>query len=332
MKLFILFIILNLSSLTFVQAEGILQAPKFLQNHKILQAETSVWEIHSFYTQGSGFFISPKLFVTNFHILLGLLLNNEEDLNEIRLAQKGNPNILNIKQVVSVSILYDLAIIEIKETSQHYLNLSETELKTDEDLFVIGYSSGVFLIEKNTGKISYENDSLFMFPVSHSNLFGTSGGPILNEQGQLVGVLFGGGRNILNATKINHLKNLITGNIGQNCEAISSKNCLEKEIENLIYLVEQNYIPAQFQLAKIYYNLNRNVEAMQWLKKVAQQGHVQAQYDLGAMYFSEHQNYERAQHWFQQAAEQGYPKAQFFSYFSSYKRAKEGIKNMLGWN
>ena len=67
LKLFTLFIILNLSSLTFVQAEGIAQAPK------VVPAEASVWKIHNKLAEGTGFFIAPKLFVTNFHVLSALL-------------------------------------------------------------------------------------------------------------------------------------------------------------------------------------------------------------------------------------------------------------------
>ena len=64
MKFFTLFIIFNLSSLTFVQAQ------------EDFQTEDSIWEIHNDSSdKGAGFFISPNLFVTTLHILSGLLKN-----------------------------------------------------------------------------------------------------------------------------------------------------------------------------------------------------------------------------------------------------------------
>ena len=45
MKLFTLFIIFNLSSLTFVQA----------QTAEVLEAEASIWKIHNNYTRATGF-------------------------------------------------------------------------------------------------------------------------------------------------------------------------------------------------------------------------------------------------------------------------------------
>ena len=119
-------------------------------------------EIHNNYARGTGFFISPKLFITNFHIL-STLLKYEENLNGIHLTQEGNPNTLSIKQVVAVSALYDLVLIETKETSQHYLTLSKTEVEADEDLFPAGYPAGIFTKMKKTGKISYKMILFFLF-------------------------------------------------------------------------------------------------------------------------------------------------------------------------
>ena len=195
MKLFILFIILNLSSLTFVQAEGIVQAPEVLQadnlkTHpkEVLDAEASIWRIYKNRAGGTGFFIAPKLFVTNFHVL-SRLLKATENLDNIHLKPEGSYNILNIEKVVAVSILYDLAIIEIKETSQYYLKLSQSKVKADENLFITGYPSRNFTRMKKIGNIYYETNSRFSFPVNHSIIRGASGSPVLNDQGQVVGVL-----------------------------------------------------------------------------------------------------------------------------------------------
>ena len=210
-----------------------------------------------------------------------------------------------MKQVLSISAVHDLALIETKETSQHYLKLSETKLKPDEDLSLIGYPDGIFTTIKITGRNNPKNDSFFSFPVNHSKLGGASGSPVLNNQEQVVGVFsrndeYNTETSAL-AVKINHLKNLIAGNIGQNCKGISFKNCLEKEMENLKILAEQGYAEAQFELIFRYENgkgLPQNdTLALHWLQQAAKQGYAQAQFHLVAKYLygdGVPQNYEKA--------------------------------------
>ena len=91
-------------------------------------------------------------------------------------------------------------------------------------------------------------------------------------------------------------------------------------------------------MAYIYYYgreipLDRE-KSIYWYQKAAEQRDPKAQYLLAFMYFDGQevpQNYKLARYWFQKAAEQEYPSAQFFSYLSSYKNAEEEIKNIIGW-
>ena len=174
-----------------------------------------------------------------------------------------------------------------------------------------------------------KDDSVFSFPVNHSDLYGTSGSPVLNDQGQVAGVLSKGVVNSILTIKTNRLKNFTAGDTGQNCEFMSIKNCLEKDIENLKNLAKQNYAPAQQELAYIYdrgIEVNQNYkEAFYWYKKVAEQGLVLAQRNLGALYYFNRegvpQNYEEAFLWWQKAARQGDPIAQNslgLMYFNGY--------------
>ena len=86
---------------------------------------------------------------------------------------------------------------------------------------------------KKAGRIKYENNKNFSFPVNHKYLPGASGSPILNDQGQVVGVVSVGSANLILAKEVSSLKSLIAGDIGQNCKAMNIKTCLRKEIENL---------------------------------------------------------------------------------------------------
>ena len=315
MKFFILFIIFNLSSLTFVQAEGIAQTPE------VLEAEKSIWKIKNNVKIGTGFFISPNLFVTNLHVI-ETLFNIEGNLDNIYLIQKGNPNVLNIKQVVAISDVHDLAIIETKETSQNYLN--NKELTPNEKLLLIGYPKGIFKRLKITKRINFKNNSLLSFSVNHSNVGGASGSPILNDQGQVVGVLSIANEdntsniNVLYVIKTNHLKKFIAGNTGLNCKGINFKNCLEKEIENLKILAEQGDAEAQYRLADRYLMgrglPKNNTLAFDLFYKAAMQEHPAAQKNLAGLYIKGigvTKNKEKGFYWYKIIAMQGDPLAQF---------------------
>ena len=309
-KLFTLCIVFNLSSLAFAQTPQALQTENLeTYPREVLEAEKAIWKIYNKNSAGTGFFIGQKLFVTNYHVLYSLL-KNEITLDEIHLSQEGNPNTLNIKQVISVSALDDLAIIEIKETSQHYLKLSQTNAKADDDLFITGYPDKVFTRMKKTGQINYEEDDYFFsFPVNHSNIFGASGSPVLNNQGQVFGVASQSVVNMMYLIKINHL-NLTKGDTGQNCETMSIKNCLKKEIKNLTRLAEQGNAFAQFHLGLIDDN---EKETKYWYEKAGSQGFAPAQYYLGFTYyygFRVPQNDELAEEWYLKAAMQGFAPAQ----------------------
>ena len=113
------------------------------------------------------------------------------------------------------------------------------------------------------------------------------------KQGQVVGVLFAGVRNVLSAIKINHLKELIAGNIGTKCPTSTiideAKNCIKEEIQKLIDLAERVSVYVQFELALMYYNgegVEQNFqEALHWYERAAKLGHVEAQYKLARIYY-----------------------------------------------
>ena len=94
MKFFIFFIAFNLYNLTFIQAEEPSQTPE------VLQAENSIHFISTYESYrskglGTGFFIGPNLFVTNFHILSNLLKTQNQTIHLIR---EGNLNFFNMKK------------------------------------------------------------------------------------------------------------------------------------------------------------------------------------------------------------------------------------------
>ena len=331
MKIFIIFILLN-----FVFCFSVAKAdtPSTETSSQLEKTERAIWRIYNPYTTGTGFFIGPNHFITNFHVI-NLLLNQssseemprdqgQEDQNPIDriiLEQEGNPSSLRIKKVISVSALYDLALLETEESVTDYLSLREDPPEPGENLFSIAYPEGVFTKISKIGNSYYEDNQRYDFPVNHFFLYGASGAPVLDEQGQVVGMMSYGTDNLSATIKTNHLRELMKENIGIKCsKAVSlafkffNKVCVEKEMENLNRLAGEGYVHAQFKLATMYHSGQGNIQkdlkkAFEWDKKAAEQGHIPSQYRLAHMYYYANgipPDWKEGFRLFEQAAQQGY--------------------------
>ena len=280
-------------------------------------------------SNGTGFFIGPNYFVTNFHVIFSLL--GSTGSSTVTLSQEGDSSSLTIKRVLAVSALYDLVLLETEESITDYLSLREKLPNPNEPLFLLAYPDGIFKKIEKTGGIIYENDREFAFITNNSNLNGASGSPVLDDKGQVVGVASGGSNNKLNAIKINHLKELVMGSIGTDCaetEIFKAQKCIKEGIEHLKRLAEEGSIYAQKQLAFMYlkgdvdvayrnfegaFGRDRFEKAFRWYKMAAEQGYTEAQYQLAHMYYRGEgvdRDISQALHWFERAAFLGHTEAQ----------------------
>ena len=202
---------------------------------EIKLAHKSVWKISlsdsGTTSLGTGFFVGENHFITNFHVIYPMLKNIES----ITLSQKGNPTDLKVTNILALSAIHDLALVEV-ETKHftNFLSLRESLPEPYEGLYVPAYPKNRFTDIKKTGNIFFYETSHFSFAVNHSSLPGASGSPVLDEQGQVVGVSFQAIHNILFALSMGDLKEFIIGNTGSNCvHFINLKSCAKKEIGNL---------------------------------------------------------------------------------------------------
>ena len=287
-RYFIISVFLNVLLFGFSFAKADSQHPEAFP--QLNAYELSVWKIHSpGVGDGTGFFIEENHFVTNFHVI-SPMLRGSGSLTNIALSQEGNTSVLKVKEILAVSAVYDLALLETEESVTNYLQLGENLPELNVNLSSIAYPDGVFAVINKTGDILYENDHLYIFPVDNSSLSGASGSPVLDERGHVIGVNFQSLFNLAYAIKINPLQELIKGNIGIKCiKSVSAavrffkKECIKKEKERLQKLAEEGYDLAQYQLADIYKELDID-KAVKWYKKAANQGYVLAQHNLGTIY------------------------------------------------
>lgn len=224
------------------------------------------------------------------------LVKNESDIETVEnfvLSQKGNPTVIKVKKNLTLSALHDLALLETEEKVTHYLNLKQNPPKASEPLFIPAYPNGTFKKISKTGNIFYEDNQEYNFPINHFNLSGASGSPILDKQGQVVGVHFSAIEHLSGAIKVNHLEELITENTELNCfDFFNLKHCIIREMESLKDLAHRGNPAAQFRLAHIYfhffymkYRIEQILKTMlKWYKEAAEKNHVPAQYDLASMY------------------------------------------------
>lgn len=154
----------------------------------------------------SGFAISRNLFATAGHCL------DDENLNEIRIIygfrmiDKNIPNLIIpasdiyeptriVKRKLDKNTLEDFTIVEVnKEFPDHKIVQirKNDKVKIGEELFVIGYPSGIPLKIAADSKV-LKNDNNFFFVTNTDTFGGNSGSPVFNKNNNTVeGILVRG--------------------------------------------------------------------------------------------------------------------------------------------
>jgi V8-like Glu-specific endopeptidase len=133
---------------------------------------------------GTGFFISPKYVLTNFHVV--------KDADSIEIYREGHSD----KATLYVwDIMSDLALLRTEKRCKTHLEFSSKKIRLGEEVVVLGYPLGVLLgtglkvtrgnISALTGLINDSNQMQITAPVQPGN----SGGPLLNDTGNVIGVV-----------------------------------------------------------------------------------------------------------------------------------------------
>ena len=328
----------------------------FSEELTIEKAKTAkaVWKIKVNQWTGTGFFISENKIVTNAH-----LVKHGKGTEDITIIQKGNPRRLKASKIVSLSIRYDLALLEVDGVVSDFLSLPESPLNSS-NVYAFGYPNGQFQEIRQTGVLTAN-----YFFSDNFNIRGASGSPVLNEAHQLVGVLYKQRSNSIFFISLDTLKSFIKDEYflcednvqecfkslresfeknpqdvksGKNSHNIyqylSQKGDLTRAREWLEKAAEQGYALAQIDLAEMYHKGKGVWQdlplARKWLEKAAEQGHALAQFDLAAMYYKGEggvQDLPLARKWFEKAAEQGHALAQF-DLAAMYYKGEGGVQDL----
>ena len=155
---------------------------------------------------GSGFFVSPNLVATNYHVVSNTYGGVVKSL--------GNSKISKIEKVEAVNSTFDLALLRTEGQSDATLELGDSgNLKIGQSVFVVGNPQGLEGTFSN-GLISsirrFGDDYLVQMTAPISP--GSSGGPVLDHAGKVVGVSVGmlqGGQNLNFAIPSEYVVNLL---------------------------------------------------------------------------------------------------------------------------
>ena len=161
--------------------------------------------------QGSGFFVSPNLIVTNFHVV--------KEKSVIIYHRFGQEKFNSIRSIRGVDRKFDLALLEVSTSSVKPLFLgNNVSVRTGQLVHVMSYPrnfdgnlEGTF----STGRVSNAKRERFGrtdIQIDARGNPGSSGGPVLNSHGEVIGVVWSGDEDVLQifAIPVKHLRALLT--------------------------------------------------------------------------------------------------------------------------
>lgn len=156
---------------------------------------------------GSGFFVQPNRIATNLHVIEGATQGTAKRV--------GQDTAYVIEGVIAVDNKHDLAIVQASFPSVQPLPFADSEsVEIGDEVYVagnpMGHLDGTFSDGIISGIRGSSTDKLLQMTAPISP--GSSGGPVLNNKGEVIGVSVAtieGGQNLNFAIPVNYLKILL---------------------------------------------------------------------------------------------------------------------------
>ena len=134
--------------------------------------------------QGSGFFVGPNLIATNYHVI--------EGATEAFCYTNSSAAKYEIDGYVAVDKDVDLVILKLKGLNKPAIKMATSTPTPGQKVYVLGSPKGLEATISEgivSGLRNWNGRKLIQIsaPISH----GSSGGPVLNVEGQLIGIAVG---------------------------------------------------------------------------------------------------------------------------------------------
>ena len=152
----------------------------------IYQIETISRQSRKKYSIGSAFQISADgLLVTNYHVIAPALLNPRMFVLLARQSDKGAfPAV-----VLAVDVVHDLAVLRIDPPQTSFLPLGSSDINEGKVIYSLGNPHDLGLTIKEGLANGFVDKSVYRKILTSLSLNpGMSGGPTINENGQVIGV------------------------------------------------------------------------------------------------------------------------------------------------
>ena len=134
-------------------------------------------------SQGSGFFVHPGYVATNYHVVKGA--------EAIYVKSVANDITYTVEEITEINEKYDLAIIKISITEHPVLDLGDSDdVHIGETIYTIGNPKGLqgTVSRGIISSIRDFGDRGARIQIDAPISPGNSGGPVLNENGKVIGV------------------------------------------------------------------------------------------------------------------------------------------------
>jgi len=287
----------------------------------------------------SGFVVADGIVATNHHVIEGAAGGHVKPVSTGREKRAGvqpdgerarddDTGALKVQGVVATAPGRDLALLQVAELDRPPLPIADTdELSVGDKVYVAGnphgltgtFSDGIVSSIRDLG-----DDQLLQITAPISA--GSSGGPVLNTEGQVIGVAVAQvmeGQNFNFAVPSPHLLKLIDqpGKL-QRWPGLQNGKTTDKESEASGFW--KRFAEAQRKAARegdadgmvnfgMMYALGRGVtqnhrKAVRWFRKAAEEENTKGMTKLGSMYadgLGVPQNHRKAVRWYRKAAEKG---------------------------
>ena len=222
---------------------------------------------------GSGFFIRENLIATNYHVIEGAAQGTAKLV--------GKSTKYNIEGVTALDEQNDLVILKVTAYGVNPLSLGKSDIvQIGETVYVAGNPKGLEgtfsngIISSKRGGYSRERLQMTA-PISP----GSSGGPVLNNKGEVIGVSFmmiEGGQNLNFAIPSRYLKVLITqSSMRKSVQPLEEKKQQLISVDTHFKRGNQFYSLALYEKAIVEFD--KVLQANQILQKFTTIGRMQSQ-------------------------------------------------------
>lgn len=199
---------------------------------------------------GTGFALNNGYIATNYHVI--------ENARKISIyGVNGNAKVSYSASVIATDKVNDLALIQITDSQFRGFGVIPYRIKNTiadvgEDIFVLGYPLITTMgneIKLTSGIISSKTGfmgDVSLYQISAPIQPGNSGGPLFDNQGNLIGIVNAkhkGAENVSYAIKSSYLNNLVESSTNEsilpNNNTISSMNLANKvkKIEKFVFMI-----------------------------------------------------------------------------------------------